>query len=297
MWSAIREHGHWEGLVWNRRKDGRIYPQQLTITAVRDGTGRTTHYVGDGRDVSEQRRAAADRASIDAARQVQQDLFPLKPPSLPGFDIAGAVFPAERVSGDYYDFLPLSASRQAIVVADVSGHGLGPALLMAQTQAYLRALADAEEDPGAILTGVNRLFAPRDGGRFVTLFLGALDVESRRFAYAGAGHQGYLLDAAGNLTTLRATGLPLGVMPGKRIATSRSIALAEGDILLLATDGCEEAEGPGRQPFGRRRMLDVVRAYRHRPAGEIIEALRSALREFSQGLPQADDITLVVVKA
>ncbi len=142
MWEAIRAAGYWEGEIWNRRKDGHEYLQRLTITCVKNAHGETTHYVGDGQDITEEKIAAADRASIHAARKVQESLFPPEPPHVPGFDIAGAVHPAEFVSGDFFDFMAVGQTSVGVLVADVSGHGLGPALLMAQTQAYLRALAE-----------------------------------------------------------------------------------------------------------------------------------------------------------
>jgi sigma-B regulation protein RsbU (phosphoserine phosphatase) len=212
-------------------------------------------------------------------------------------DIAGAVFPAERVSGDYFDYLTPDDLRVGLVVADVSGHGLGPALVMAQVQAYLRALADDCDDPGEILTGVNRLFALRDGGRFVTLFLAFLDMKTRTLHYAGAGHQAYLLDAAGNTRVLSATGLPLGVKQSEEIPTSSPIPLQPGQILLLTTDGYEESLGPDQRLFGRRRALDILRAHRVRPAAELVQLLHAAVCDFAQQVPQGDDITLVVAKS
>ncbi len=132
---SIQAEGYWEGEIWNRRKDGHEYLQRLTITCVKNAHGETTHYVGDGQDITEEKIAAADRAAIQAARKVQESLFPSEPPNIPGFDIAGAVHPAELVSGDFFDFMAIGQTSVGVLIADVSGHGLGPALLMAQTQA------------------------------------------------------------------------------------------------------------------------------------------------------------------
>ena len=115
-----------------------MYPQRLTITCVKDELGKTTHYVGDGHDITEEKQAEADRQSIAVARRYSRIYF-LPMTHVPGFDIAGAVHPADRVSGDYFDFLALGQKSIGVLVADVCGHGLGAALLMAQTQAYLRA--------------------------------------------------------------------------------------------------------------------------------------------------------------
>jgi PAS domain S-box-containing protein len=296
MWESIRNTGHWDGEVWNKRKDGHIYLQRLTITCVKNESGETTHYVADGQDITEAKQAAADRAAINAARKVQESLFPPESPSVPAFDMAGAVHPAEHASGDYFDFVSLGDGSLGILVADVSSHGLGPALLMAQVQAYTRALANSHDDPAVLLTHLNQLFASNRSGHIVTLFLGCLDVERRSFAYASAGHQAYVIGGDGALKVLKATGVPLGVDANLTFCCASAIALEPGDVIVLPTDGIEETQGPDGRLFGRERMFDVVRANREKPAAEIVEILFRTAREFDEGTPQKDDITAVVVK-
>jgi sigma-B regulation protein RsbU (phosphoserine phosphatase) len=296
MWTIIRNHGYWEGEVWNRRKDGHVYPQRLTITCVKDQSGETTHYLGYGQDITENKQAEADRTAISVARQVQESLLPSHALAVAGFDIAGAVHLAEHASGDYFDFIPLPQNSVGIVVADVSGHGLGPALMMVQIQAYLHTLAGFYEDPGELLTHANRLFAARQSGYFVTAFLGRLDTKTRSFVYAGAGHQGYLMCPDGAVKVLPSTSLPLGLEETTTVPSASAIILERGDIVLLPTDGIEEAMSPDGGLFGRERALDVVRANREKPAAEIVRAVFSAARDFAEGEPQRDDITAVVVK-
>jgi sigma-B regulation protein RsbU (phosphoserine phosphatase) len=296
MWRSIRAEGYWEGEIWNKRKDGRVYLQRLSIACVKNELGQITHYVADGRDISERKRSEADRAAINAARIVQRTLFPLEAPNLSGFDIAGAVHPAESVSGDFFDYIPLGPDSIGCLVADVSGHGLGPALLMAQVQASLRALVEFRADPGELLRHANRLFAANDSGHFVTMFLGRLDAERRAFVYAGAGHQGYHFLAGGDVKFIEATGLPLGVVDVATVPSSPSINLEAGDIILLPTDGIEETYSPDGRLFGRQLMFEVIRNNREKSAAQIIDALFSAAREFAEGEPQRDDITAVVIK-
>jgi serine phosphatase RsbU (regulator of sigma subunit) len=256
------------------------------------------------RDITEHRRAEADRAKrleaereIAIARTVQEGLFPKDFPSPAGFDIAGAVFTADTASGDYFDFIPMREDSLGIVVADVCGHGLGPAMMMVQTQAYLRALARTESDPGQILTGVNQLLRPQaDTGRFVSLFLGRLDPRTRSFTFASAGHSGYLLKHSGDLTTLDATGMVLGLLQNARIVGAPAISLESGDVIYLPTDGIFESLAPDRTLFGIRRMHDVVCENRDRSANEIVDALYRAARDWAQGRPQDDDISVVVIK-
>ncbi len=233
------------------------------------------------------------------AREIQQRLFPKSAPQSEVFDIAGASYPAEATGGDYFDYLSMAGGCLGIVVADVTGHGVGPALLMAETRAYLRTLALNASDAGDILTRANRVLAEDvDFERFVTVILARLDPRSRSLAYASAGHpSGYVLDAAGQVKgRLKRLGVPLGIQPDVAYATGPVISLSAGDIVLLLTDGIEEAMSPDNTFFGVDQILEVVRAHSQRTAGEILEALYRAVRDFSQGLPQLDDLTVVVVK-
>jgi sigma-B regulation protein RsbU (phosphoserine phosphatase) len=297
MWRKIRADGLWEGEIWNQRKDGRLFLQRLTITCVTNESGAITHYVADGRDITKQRQSEEDHAAIQAARTVQRALFPAAPPVLSGFEISGAVHPAQRVSGDFFDYIPMGRNSVCLLVADVSGHGLGPSLLMAKAQAYLRALSEAHTDPGDLLTHANRLFGQDNSGHFVTMFLGRLDADERTFVYAGAGHAGYHILANGDVKLLEPKGLPLGVVPATSVASSPAIHLQQGDIILLPTDGIEEARNRAGHLFDRRRMFEITRDNRERSAAEIIEALFRAARHFTDRERQQDDITAVVIKA
>lgn len=297
MWRKIGADGYWEGEIWNRRKDGRLFLQLLTITCVTNESGEITHYVADGRDITEQRQNEENHAAIQAARTVQKALFPAGAPVIGGFEIAGAVHPAQRVSGDYFDYIPIGHDSVCLLVADVSGHGLGPSLLMAKAQAYLRALAETYTDPGDLLTHANRLFGQDNFGHFVTMFLGRLDAENSSFIYAGAGHAGYHISANGDVKILEPKGLPLGVLADSSVVSSPAIHLQQGDIILLPTDGIEEARNRAGQLFGRRRMFEIVLDNRERSAAEIIEALFRSARHFTDCEPQQDDITAVVIKA
>ena len=251
----------------------------------------------------ERKRAEAElrinQEQFRVAREIQQRLFPKTSPQSPVFDIAGASYPAEATGGDYFDYLSMADGCLGIVVADVTGHGVGPALLMAETRAYLRTLALNAGDAGDILTRANRVLAEDvDFERFVTVILARLDPRSQSLVYASAGHpSGYVLAAAGQVKArLQRLGVPLGIQPDVDYASSPVISLSAGDIVLLLTDGIEEAMSPDNTFFGVDQILEVVRAHSQRAAGEILEALYRAVRDFSQGLPQLDDLTVVVVK-
>lgn len=260
-------------------------------------------FVGFVRDITERKRAQRElqenEEQFRVAREIQQRLFPKNAPELAGFDIAGASYPAEATGGDYFDYLKMLKGCLGIVVSDVTGHGIGPALLMAETRAYLRILARNRDDVGEILTRANRILAEDvDYERFVTILMVKLDPRTRSLCYASAGHPtSYVFDASGTVKALlKRTGVPLGLQPEAPYSAAPPVTLAPGDVLLCLTDGVEESMSPDDRLFGTERLLETARANLHRPAREIVETLYQAVRNFSQNTPQLDDVTVVVVK-
>jgi sigma-B regulation protein RsbU (phosphoserine phosphatase) len=284
-----------------RRKDGSEFPIEVSFSDMVLLGKRW--FVGFVRDITGRKRAERElrenHEQFRVAREIQQRLFPKSAPDMKGLDIAGATYSAEATGGDYFDYLPMLNGCLGIVLADVTGHGVGPALLMAETRAYLRLLARNREDVGEILTRANRVLAEDvDFERFVTLIIAKLDPAARTLVFANAGHpSGYIIDAAGRVkASLKRTGVPLGIQPDTQYAAAREITLAPGDILLCVTDGIEEAISPENELFGIDRILAVLRLHTGKPAGEIVDALYRSVRTFAGNQPQVDDITVVVVK-
>src|SRR5262245_23703487 len=205
----------------------------------------------------------AREAEFRVARGIQQQLFPRAAPAVAGFDIGGASYPAEATGGDYFDYIPLCDGTLAVAIGDVSGHGLGPALLMASLRASLRALGRAHADVGEILRLANRTLSEDAGERFVTLFMARLDPQSHSLVYASAGHEaGYLLDSAGRpRLPLASTGVPLGVFPDSSFPVRAAIRLEPGEFVLLLTDGVTDARCPDDTPFGHERAIAIARLY------------------------------------
>jgi sigma-B regulation protein RsbU (phosphoserine phosphatase) len=233
------------------------------------------------------------------AKKIQQGLVAKAPPALAGFDIAGVSHCAAETGGDYFDFFPLLDSCQGIVIGDASGHGVGPALLITETRAYLRAFTLTSEDIGRIVALVNRRLVEDTGGdSFVTLFFARLDPRTRFLVYTSAGHPGgCVFDPSGSVKALlESTGPPLGVVPDGDFPIGPAITLQPGDLVLLLTDGVVEARAPDGAVFGFQRAIDIVRAYRRDTAAQIVYNLYHAVCAFSQNQPQEDDITAVVIK-
>lgn len=239
------------------------------------------------------------RAEARAARQVQEAFFPVVRMPLPGFEIGGGSFPAEATGGDYFDYVPMIDDSVGIVIGDVCGHGFGPALLMAELRAYLRALILTHADVGQMLGLLNRaLHADVPEGRFATLFFARFDGQNRTFSYVSAGHpSGLLLDSNGRVKRrLASTGVPLAILPDEVYTTTEPIPLEGGDMIVLVTDGILEAAGTDDSLFGTERVLNVVRANRNESPRAIVNALYHAIHEHLAGHPQADDMTAIVIK-
>ena len=283
------------------KKDGTEFPVEGAYSNLQ--ISEQSWFVVFFRDITERKRAEKEllehQEQFRIAREIQQHLFPKAPPQLEGFDIGGASFPAEATGGDYFDFVPLLDGCQGLLVGDVTGHGVGPALLMAETRAYLRILARNNADAGTMLTKANRVLAEDLGyERFVTLFIARLNPAERRLAYVNAGHvPGYIFGSSGDvISTLKRTGIPLGLRPGTVYNESSEIELAPGQMVVLVTDGFEEAVNAHEELMGVERMLEVVRRNRAKPASDIVQALYEATWKFSGEVAPPDDLTAIVIK-
>jgi sigma-B regulation protein RsbU (phosphoserine phosphatase) len=306
LWEALLRGEVFRDTITDRRKNGELYLSSQTITPLKSPGGAVSHLVSIARDVTERRKMTALEHSLQLARQVQQRLFPTRPPQVPGLDAWGVSIPAHATGGDYFDFLSLPGGSLGLVIGDVSGHGFDSAILMAQTRALVRAAARREPgparilaDPARILAEVNALLAPDLGeNRFVSMIAVGVDPQTRAIRWANAGHvPGYVIDRAGRVKTeLGSTGMVLGLFPDAEFGVEHGPALERGDLLVLFTDGVTEAEAPDGTMFGAEWALDVVRAHAHRSSADILEALCDAVRGFAENRPQQDDVTAIVCR-
>lgn len=298
MWSTLLRGDVFRGTLINRKRgDGEVYYSEQTITPIRDSAGRISRFVSVGKDLTSLRRSLEYAGKLDAARQVQQRMYPGPPAHFPGFDVAGTAMPAAETGGDYYDFLSLPGGTLALAVGDVSGHGLDAALHMVQARAILRTLTRSTSDPGAVLTQMNGLLLDElDDNRFITLLLVCLHLRSRSLRYASAGHTtGYLIGASGLVKAeLASTGRPLGLFPATRLDSVDTPPLEEGDLVALMTDGVTESSSD-EADFGQDGLLEHLVRHRHEPAADIVSHLCKASLRFCEGRQQ-DDMTMVVCK-
>jgi PAS domain S-box-containing protein len=260
-------------------------------------------YVAFIRDITARKRAEREllehEEQFRVAREIQQHLFPKTSPAVPGYDIAGASFPAEAAGGDYYDYLQMDKGGFGLVVGDVTGHGIGPALLMAETRAYIRIVALNRLDVGRVLTRANVALSDDIGEeRYVTMFLCRLDAEKKILTYTSAGHPpSLIIGRDGEVRQkLKRTGIPLGMRSDTEYNEAPEVQLESGDIVVLLTDGAEEAMDADGQFFGLGGVARIVNENRDRPAEEIVQTIYREVITFSEDPKDLDDVTAIVLK-
>jgi PAS domain S-box-containing protein len=296
---GLRRNDQYCGL----RRDGTTFFVEISATIIRGPTGQPQALMGVYQDITK-RKLAEDRlrakdAELLAAAEIQAHLLPQESPQLPGFDIAGRCYPAEVAAGDHFDFLWLSDGSLLVVMGDVSGHGLGPAIVAADFCARLRTLSDSLCELREIAVRTNLGLCRETAGEvFVTAILGRLDAESRSLTYLNAGHPAaFVLNSAGEVKArLSEGGLPFAILPMTPFFTGPPVELADDDLVFFYTDGLTEVHRRGEPFFGVERAIRIVRANQHRTADEIIAALYHAACEHIAPNKIADDITMVVIK-
>jgi sigma-B regulation protein RsbU (phosphoserine phosphatase) len=298
LWAQLISGKPFRGIIVNRKKSGQLYWSAQTISSMKDENGEITHFVSVLKDMTELRKQQEQEFHLQIAHEVQQRLN-TGMASLPGFDIAGTVCSAALTGGDYFDFIAQPDGCLCIAIGDVSGHGFGSALVMAEARAYVRAYAMLESDPGAILSRVNNAIVPDlEGGQYVTLLLARLDPRNRSVEYAGAGHiPCYLLRSSGEIGhVLESTGPPSGLFAGSQFRSSPAIPLDYGETLVLLTDGVTEAANSDQAQFGAEGALEFIKRHLRNSAAELVRGIHETVRAFSGGGPPPDDITSVICK-
>lgn len=235
------------------------------------------------------------------ARNVQQGLLPKALPQSAAFDLAALGRPCDETSGDYYDAIPFDGGCLALIVGDVSGHGLGPALLMASTRALLHSFLRVQHDVVDVMRQVNeQLSLDMPDNSFMSMFLGRLDPRSGALTYASAGHNPPLLVRAdGSVEELTRTGPVLGVSAALTFGLSAPLSLSAGDVLMLYTDGIYEAMDDARVMYGEERLRESLgrHARRARSAQDVVAGVVADLMAHVGSVPLQDDLTCLVVLA
>ena len=298
LWDQILRGEPFRGTLVNRKKSGELFWAEQTITPIKDSIGTTTHFVSVLKDITELRKKQEREFQLRLAREVQQRFYAGATISVAGFDIASSAYPAEETGGDYLDLFSMPDGRICIGIGDVSGHGLGSALVMSLTRAYVRSFARVESDLAKILSNVNHmLIADLENNRFVTLLLVCLDGRDGSLSFANAGHiPGFLMNDAGEIDCmLESSGPPLGLFDDSTFVTSTT-SLTQRQVIILLTDGVTEMTASEDAHFGTDGVLEYVRAHKEDSARDLAEGIYRAARGFAGDNPQQDDVTDVIVK-
>ncbi|RPI25470.1 MAG: hypothetical protein EHM70_20025, partial [Chloroflexota bacterium] len=249
--------------------------------------------------VRQQQLEAQARERIEnelrVARLIQQTLLPKELPNLPGWQLAAFYQPARAVGGDFYDFIQLPDGRLGLVVGDVTDKGVPAALVMATTRSVLRSAAEQFSSPGEVLERANNLIsADIPPNMFVTCLYAILDQHTGKLVFANAGHDLPYRRCDGGVDELRATGMPLGLLPEMRYE-QKEVTLEPGDSVLFYSDGLVEAHSPTHEMFGFPRLRDLVADH---PGGTaLIDFLLSELAAFTgEGWEQEDDVTFLTLQ-
>jgi sigma-B regulation protein RsbU (phosphoserine phosphatase) len=229
---------------------------------------------------------------LNEAQRIQQTLFPSQPPDIPRFVIHGLCQPCQEVGGDWYDYIPLQDGRLGIVLADVSGKGMGAALLMSSTRTVLRLVAESGLPPAEVLCRVNRvLLKDFPTAKFVTMVYALLDPKSGSLIFASAGHLPPLLvDSSGAHFLETEAGFPLGTR--ERSFSERAIEMTAGSRLVFYSDGVTEAMNSSFEEYGEARL----REHTANPSASV-QSLLNDVRTFTDGYSASDDVTVVMVQA
>ncbi len=236
---------------------------------------------------------------LEVARSIQQSLLPTSMPVIEGFEIAAWNQPADQTGGDYFDWQPLSDGKVLVALADVTGHGIGPALLAAVCRAYARANFSVDNGLFPAMGKINAaLAADLKEGRFVTFVAAVCTPRNPRVELLSAGHGPLFLYLLKHdcFEKMDAQGLPLGISESFDSDPPLRLDLEHGDMLVLATDGFFEWANAQGEQFGSARMEQNIRESRERPPSEIISNLYRAVLEFSGGTEQKDDLTAIIIK-
>lgn len=279
-------------------------PVEITIRLVT--FNKELYGVAVARDITERKRAekallenSMMLRDMELARQIQLSLLPTAPPEIPGVRLAGCCVPAAHVGGDYYDFCKREEGIVDLVIADVSGHSIGAALMVVEARSVLHAQVRSFTSTGGILASLNDILYEDlyQAGLFITLFYVKYDPLSRTLTYSNAGHVLPLLfrNSEASCLELDAEGLILGIRKEVDFE-EKHLRMQEGDILLLYTDGITEAGNSEGELFGHARLCAILTARHAEPPQAIIDAVLQEISAFTGNTTMEDDVTMIVMK-
>ncbi len=283
------------------RTDGQPFtPGDLNLLqAMADQASVPVHYAGLKADLDRKRQLDRD---MQTAQQIQMSLLPLQLPKIEGVRLAACNLPAFNIGGDYYDVVQIDSEHVGIAIADVSGKGIGGAMMMAVCQGVLRARAPQEQSPARILSELNRvLSANLAEDMFITMLYMVFNTRTRELKFARAGHEPPLLKRTGKGApeALNAAGIAIGLADAEIFDSAIkdiSVQLASGDVVVVYTDGVTEALNDKNEEWGSGNLLKTIDEESAAGVDALIQAIRSRLARHVGAQQQYDDITLLALE-
>jgi len=246
--------------------------------------------------IEKQRRREGD-LELELASQIQKEFLSKISPDFEGFELAARCIPIVGAAGDFYDMFLMKDGQLAIVVGDVAGHGVGPALITSSARSRIRSLKDYHVNAAELLAAVNQGLCEDTGdSRFITLFLAVCDPSTGIINWSSAGHSALFISPDGEITNLQACGLPLGIIDDTEFDQGERVQLVSGATLVVLTDGFSEAQNENRELFGGERVTDTLVRMRHRSPNEIADELINEVYQFCEPTRPYDDLTIVIAK-
>jgi sigma-B regulation protein RsbU (phosphoserine phosphatase) len=309
LWSRILSGEVWHDEIVNRRKDGTLYTEEMTITPVRDHQGKISQFVAIKDDITERKRLehiirdANERMEneLNVARDIQMSMLPVRFPAFPDrddIDVHARLIPAREVGGDFYDYYFIDEENICFVVGDVSGKGVPASLFMAVTKALIKAASSQRKSAAGILSLVNNeISRDNENNMFITVFLAILNTTTGYLVYTNAGHNPpWILRGDGRPPEKMAArhGTVIGAFEGS-VYTETVVRLERGDSVVLYTDGVTESQDIHKKLYSEARLLDCLSGMELRKPEEITSQVLEDVGRFSHGAEQADDITILVV--
>ncbi|MHC4212705.1 MAG: PAS domain S-box protein [Planctomycetota bacterium] len=316
MWDRITSGKVWRGEIINKRKDGRLYNEEMVITPVPGDDDKPAYFVAIKQDVTERKKlekelhdafkvikAQKDRMEkeLNVARDIQMSMLPLIFPAFPNrkeLEVYATLVPAREVGGDFYDFFFIDERRFCFGVGDVSDKGVPAALFMAVTKTLMKSRAMDDLSTASILTHLNdELSRENESSMFVTVFLAIVDISTGVVTYTNAGHNPpYICRVNGELVRLdERHGPVVAALEGVTYGEAK-IDLQAGDLLFLYTDGVTEAMNSRSELFGEEQLRRVLKELPHDTAEDTVKRIANDVQEYEVGTQQADDTTLLALK-
>jgi sigma-B regulation protein RsbU (phosphoserine phosphatase) len=306
MWETINSGRVWHGELTNKRKDGSLYTEEMTITPVNNEKNEVINYIAIKQDITERKKLEKQleeankrmKGELDIGREIQMSMLPLIFPAFPDhqeFSIYAKIKPAREVGGDYYDFFFISDSHFCFGVGDVSGKGVPSALFMAVTKTLIKSRATVDFSTASIVTHVNdELSEDNSSNMFVTDFIGILNIYTGELTYTNAGHNPpFIKRSDGTVEKLdKRHGPVIGAMSGMTYDEDR-IFLRKGDKIILYTDGVTEAMDKLNNLYSEKRFINFLMESKFISNESVVNKVIEEVNQFEDGAEQADDITVL----